>query len=49
MSPHNAALTAECAERMAISSVQNVIDFFGQRIDPSLVVNKEHLDARQKA
>jgi D-3-phosphoglycerate dehydrogenase len=49
MSPHNAALTAECAERMAISSIQNVIDFFDQRIDPSLIVNKEHLDARRKA
>jgi hypothetical protein len=31
---------------MAISSVQNVIDFFGQRIDPSLVVNANVLNGR---
>jgi D-3-phosphoglycerate dehydrogenase len=28
LSPHIAGLTAECAERMAVSSVQNVLDFF---------------------
>jgi D-3-phosphoglycerate dehydrogenase len=39
LSPHIAGLTAECAERMAISSVQNVLDFFAHRIDPTLVVN----------
>lgn len=48
MSPHNAALTAECAERMAISSVQNVIDFFDRRIDPSLIINREHLNGHWK-
>lgn len=39
LSPHNAALTVECGERMAVSSVQNVLDFFDKRIDPTLVVN----------
>lgn len=39
LSPHIAALTAECGERMAISSVQNVLDFFASRIDRGLVVN----------
>jgi D-3-phosphoglycerate dehydrogenase len=39
LSPHIAGLTVECAERMAVSSVQNVLDFFAGRIDPSLVVN----------
>ena len=36
LSPHVAGLTAECAERMAVSSVQNVIDFFAGGIDPAL-------------
>ena len=39
LSPHIAGLTAECAERMAVSSVQNVLDFFAGRLDPALVVN----------
>jgi D-3-phosphoglycerate dehydrogenase len=39
LTPHNAALTVECAERMAIASVQNVLDFFAGRLDPALVVN----------
>jgi D-3-phosphoglycerate dehydrogenase len=42
LSPHIAGLTAECAERMAVSSVQNVLDFFAGRIDPSLLVNGAH-------
>jgi len=46
LTPHIAGLTAECAERMAISSVQNVLDFFSGTIDPALVVNREHLHAR---
>ncbi len=43
LSPHVAGLTAECAERMAVSSVQNVLDYFAGRIDPSLVVNRAAL------
>jgi D-3-phosphoglycerate dehydrogenase len=39
LTPHNAALTVECAERMAIASVQNVLDFFAGNLDPGLVVN----------
>jgi D-3-phosphoglycerate dehydrogenase len=39
LTPHNAALTVECAERMAIASVQNVLDFFAGTLDPALVVN----------
>jgi D-3-phosphoglycerate dehydrogenase len=46
LSPHIAGLTIECAERMAISSVQNVLDFFAGRIDPALVVNGKYADAR---
>lgn len=44
LSPHIAGLTAECGERMAISSVQNVLDFFAGHIDPELVVNGGHLN-----
>lgn len=39
LTPHNAALTVECAERMALASVQNVLDFFAGRLHPALVVN----------
>jgi D-3-phosphoglycerate dehydrogenase len=40
LTPHIAGLTRQAAERMAISSVQNVLDFFAGCIDPDLVVNK---------
>lgn len=39
ISPHSAGLTAECAARMAISSVQNILDFFAGKLPPSLIVN----------
>ena len=41
LTPHNAALTVECAERMAIASVQNVLDFFAGTLHPALIVNKD--------
>ena len=40
-SPHIAGLTAECAERMAVASVQNVLDYFDRTIDTKLVVNHD--------
>jgi D-3-phosphoglycerate dehydrogenase len=40
LTPHIAGLTRQAAERMAVSSVQNVLDFFAGRIDPDLIVNK---------
>jgi D-3-phosphoglycerate dehydrogenase len=43
ISPHNAGLTQECARRMAISSVQNVLDFFAGTLDPKLVVNADQI------
>jgi D-3-phosphoglycerate dehydrogenase / 2-oxoglutarate reductase len=43
LTPHIAALTAECSLRMALSSVQNVLDFFDGKIDTSLVVNGAHI------
>ena len=39
ISPHAAGLTAECAQRMAVACVQNVLDHFAGRLDPALVVN----------
>ncbi len=43
ISPHGAGLTAECAARMAVASVQNVIDHFAGRLDPALAVNSAAL------
>lgn len=40
LSPHIAGVTAEAAERMAVSSVRNVLNFFAGRLDPALVVNR---------
>jgi D-3-phosphoglycerate dehydrogenase / 2-oxoglutarate reductase len=39
ITPHTAGLTAECAERMAISAAQNILDCFAGRLDSKLVVN----------
>ncbi len=41
LTPHIAGLTQQAAERMAVSSVQNVLDFFAGRLDPDLIVNKD--------
>jgi D-3-phosphoglycerate dehydrogenase len=40
LTPHVAGLTREAAERMAVASVQNVLDHFAGRLDPDLVVNR---------
>ena len=39
ITPHAAGLTIECAERMALQSVKNILDFFNGTLDPTLVVN----------
>jgi D-3-phosphoglycerate dehydrogenase len=41
LTPHIAGLTEPAAERMAVSSAQNVLDFFAGRLDPDLIVNKD--------
>lgn len=46
LSPHSAGLTAECAARMAVASVQNVLDHFAGRLDPALVVNAAEVGYR---
>lgn len=43
LSPHAAALTRECAVRMAVASAENVLAAFDGRLDPSCVVNPEVL------
>jgi D-3-phosphoglycerate dehydrogenase / 2-oxoglutarate reductase len=41
LTPHIAGLTEQAGTRMAVSCVQNVLDFFAGRLDPALVVNKD--------
>jgi D-3-phosphoglycerate dehydrogenase len=43
LTPHIAGLSRQSAERMALSSAQNVIDFFAGTLDPDLIVNKQAL------
>ncbi len=43
LTPHIAGLSRQSAERMAVSSAQNVIDFFAGSLDPDLIVNKDAL------
>lgn len=43
LSPHIAGVTDGAAERMAVGSAQNILDFFAGKIDPALVVNRERL------
>jgi D-3-phosphoglycerate dehydrogenase / 2-oxoglutarate reductase len=43
LSPHSAALTEECAERMAVISAQNCLDGLDGCVDPSLIANPEVL------
>ena len=43
LTPHTAGLTRESAERMAVASVQNVLDHFAGALDSSLIVNSEYI------
>ena len=43
LSPHSASLTAESAIQMAVISVKNAIDYFEAKLDPALIVNRDHL------
>lgn len=46
--PHSAAFTAECAARMSTACAANVIDYFDNRLDNTLVVNKEALSQNRQ-
>lgn len=43
LSPHMAALSLECAERMAVAAARNCIDGIEGRLNPALVVNPKVL------
>jgi D-3-phosphoglycerate dehydrogenase len=43
LSPHSAGLTLECAERMAVDSVKNVLAAFDGTLDAGTVVNRQVL------
>ena len=39
LSPHSATFTDECTSRMGIETTKNIIDFFENKIDKSMIVN----------
>lgn len=39
LSPHIAGLTVEASERMALSCIDNAMNFLNQTVDPSMIVN----------
>ena len=43
LSPHIAGVTEGASERMALGSAQNIVDFFNNKIDPALVVNRKDI------
>lgn len=45
LSPHIAGLTDGAAERMAISSAQNILDFFSGTLEPDLIVNRTTINS----
>ena len=38
LSPHSATFTNECTSRMAIETTQNIIDFFENKLNKSMIV-----------
>ena len=38
LSPHSATFTDECTSRMSIETTKNIIDFFENKIDKSMIV-----------
>jgi len=38
LSPHSATFTDECTSRMAIETIKNIIDFFENKLDKSMIV-----------
>lgn len=43
ISPHTAGLTQECAARMAVAAIQNILDCFNGKLDQRLVANADQL------
>jgi len=48
ISPHSAGLTRECAARMAVASVRNILDYFAGTIDRRLLVNDAEITATRE-
>ena len=44
LTPHIGGLTQDAAERMAVSSAENILDFFEGKLDHTLIVNREEID-----
>lgn len=44
VSPHAAGLTNECASRMAVAAVRNIVNFYGGTLEPALVVNAKAIN-----
>ena len=38
LSPHSSTFTEECTERMGKETIQNIIDFFENKLDQSMIV-----------
>ena len=38
LSPHSATFTNECKSRMSLETTKNIIDFFENKIDKSMIV-----------
>ena len=38
LSPHASTFTEECAERMSLETIQNIIDFFENKLDKSKII-----------
>lgn len=49
LSPHIGGLTRGSAERMAVSSAENILDFFAGKIDQDLVVNRKQINVARQA
>jgi D-3-phosphoglycerate dehydrogenase len=49
LTPHIGGLTQDAAERMAVSSAENILDFFRGTLDPALVVNRERINVEFQA
>jgi D-3-phosphoglycerate dehydrogenase len=43
LTPHTAASTRECWDRMSLAAVQNALDGIDGKLDPSMVINRETL------
>jgi D-3-phosphoglycerate dehydrogenase / 2-oxoglutarate reductase len=49
LSPHNAAVSVECQEKMSIRAAKNMLELFDGVLDPGYVVNPEALPHRRNA